>query len=70
MAHEIKEEPEQSDDGKWSVNSGVSELTREREEKLVEQRQQDPEAYAAAYKQCPRCEKRFKKTWETKRHMG
>ena len=65
MALEIKEEPEQSDDGKWSVNSGVSELTREREEKLMEQRQQDPEGYAAAYKQCPRCEKRYKTKKET-----
>ena len=36
----------------------------------MEQRQQDPEGYAAAYNQCPRCEKRFRTKWKTNKHMG
>ena len=31
---EIPDEPQQLDDGKWSVNSDVSEDTKERQEKL------------------------------------
>ena len=49
--------PDESETEKWSINTGKSSCTKILEEKLKEQRVDDPEKYAAAYNQCPRCEK-------------
>ena len=63
---DVRNEPEYD---RWSINSEVSEHTKAREETLREQRHNDPEGYANAYKQCPRCEKSFKNKRDTKQHM-
>ena len=63
---DVRNEPEYD---RWSINSEVSEHTKAREQTLREQRHNDPEGYAVAYKQCPRCDKSFKTKRDTKQHL-
>ena len=63
--YEVPEEPEIE---VWSVNTAKSSCTKIREEKLMEQRQNHPEAYAVLYNECPKCQKSFRTKRDTKRH--
>ena len=61
--------PDESETEKWSMNTGKSSCTKNLEEKLKQQRVDDPEKYASNYMQCPRCEKSFKNKRDTKKHV-
>ena len=60
---------EKSESERWSVNSVKSEGAKYRADMLRKQREKRPEKYAAAYKQCPKCEKHFKTKRDVKWHM-